>query len=108
MTQFKYLGIWLDLSLTWSIHVDKLVKNVDKCVGILQRASSVLPRQTLNLLYKTLILPRFDYCDAVWGNAAKVLFAKLEKIQITLEELSWASSEDPQQTSFYPLLDGNP
>ncbi len=78
---FKYLGVWLDQSLTWSVHIEKITKTVDKRVGVLRRIRSVLPQHTLNLLYKSLILPHFDYCDAVWGNSAKVFLSKLDTIQ---------------------------
>ena len=81
VTQFKYQGVWQDPSLTWNVHIDKLVKNVNTRLGVLRRVRSVLPQNTLNLLNKTLILPHFDYCDAVWGNSAKVFLTKLDKIQ---------------------------
>ena len=76
VTQFKYLGVWMDQSLTWSDHIDKLSKKVNKRLGVLRRVKNVLPQNTLNL-----ILPHFDYCDAVWGNSSKTLLDKLEKLQ---------------------------
>ena len=54
---FKYLGIWLDPSRTWSANTDKLVSKVNKRVGLLRRVRNVLPQRTLNLLYKSLIVP---------------------------------------------------
>ena len=65
-------GIWLDPSLlTWSANTDKLVSKVNKHVGLLIRVRNVLPQRTLNLLYKSLIVPHFDYCDVVCGDACK-------------------------------------
>ena len=78
---FKYLGIWLDRSLTWSANTDKLVSKVNKRVGLLRRVRNVLPQRSLNLLYKSLIVPNFDYCDVVWGNACKTFLSKLDKLQ---------------------------
>ena len=51
---FKYLGVWLDQSLSWSVHIEKSTKTVNKRVGVLRKIRSVLPQHTLNLLYKTL------------------------------------------------------
>ena len=65
VTQFKYLGVWLDPSLTWNVHIDKLAKKVNKHVGVLRMVRSVFPQHTLNLLYKTVILSHFEYCDTV-------------------------------------------
>ena len=78
---FEYLGIWLDPFLTWSANTDKLVSKVYKRVGPLRRVRNVLPQRTLNLLYKSLIGPHFDYCDEVRGNACKTFLSKLEKLQ---------------------------
>ena len=78
---FKYLGIWLDPSLTWSNNTDKLVSTVNKRIGLLRRVRNVLPKHTLNLLYKSLVVPHFDYCDVVWGNACKTYLLRLDKLQ---------------------------
>ena len=108
--QFKYLGIWMDPSLTWNIHIDNLVKKI-KRVGLLRRVRNVIPRHTSNLLYKTLILPQFDYCDVVWGNSSKTSLSKLDKLQscagrvilglprrsstdLVLSTLGWTTLED--------------
>ena len=78
---FKYLGIWLDPSLTWTTNIDKLVSKVNKRIGLLRRIRNVLPQHTLNLLFKSLIIPHFDYCNVVWGNACKTNLARLDKLQ---------------------------
>ena len=72
VTQFKYLDVWLDPSLTWNMHIDKPVTNVNKRLGVLRIVRSVLPRHTLNMLYKTMLLPHFVYCDTVWGDSSKL------------------------------------
>ena len=38
--QFKYLGIWLDPSLTWSVNTEKLVSKVNKRIGLLCNLNS--------------------------------------------------------------------
>ena len=44
---------------------------------------NILPKSTLNLLFKSLILPHFDYCDVVWGNAGTSHLSRLDKLQNT-------------------------
>ena len=78
---FKYLGVWLDLALTWNEQIDKLSKTVSKHNGLLRRLCNVLPQKNLNILYKALILPHLDYCDAVWGNAGKIQLKILDRLQ---------------------------
>ena len=81
--QFKYLGIWLDPSLTWSVNTEKLVSKVNKRIGLLRRVRNVLPTKTLKMLYKSLIIHDFDYCDVVWGNAGNTLLSRLDVLQKT-------------------------
>lgn len=109
--KFKYLGIWLDPSLTWSAHFDKLTSTVSKRNGLLRRLRNTLPQKTLILLYKSLTVPHFDYCDVVWGNATKKYLNRLDTLQNTagkiilglprryptdalLDRLSWEKLED--------------
>jgi len=81
--KFKYLGVWLDPSLTWSLQIDKISKTVSKRNGLLRRLRNILPQKILNLLYKALILPHLDYCDVVWGNAGKTHLKHLDRLQNT-------------------------
>ena len=79
--KFKYLGVWLDPALTWNEQIDKISKTVSKRNGLLRRLRKVLPQKNLNMLYKALILPHLDYCDAVWGNAGKTQLKILDRLQ---------------------------
>ena len=79
--KFKYLGVWLDPALTWNEQIDKISKTVSKRNGLLQRLCNVLPLKNLNMLYKALILPHLDYCDAVWGNAGKIQLKILDRLE---------------------------
>ena len=67
---FKYLGIWLDPSLTWSANTDKLVSKVNQRVGLLRWVRNVLPQCALNLLYKSLIVPIL--ITAMWSGEMHV------------------------------------
>ena len=80
--QFKYLGFGLIPSLSWSFHIDKLVSKINQRIGLLRRVR-ILPKATLNLLFKSLILPHFDYCDVVWGNTGTSHLSRLNKLQNT-------------------------
>ena len=115
MDSFKYLGIWLDPSLTWTTNFDKPVSKINKRIGLLRRIRNVLPQRTLNLLYKSLIVPHFDYCSVVWGNACETNLARLDKLQkaagkmilglprrfptdILLDKIGWQKLQDCRTT----------
>ena len=63
---YKYLGITLDSRLSFKDHVNYMKKKTFAKIHLLGKLSYILDRQTLLQLYKTLILPLFDYGDIVY------------------------------------------
>ena len=78
---FKCLCLNVDETLTWDAHIATITSKVAKVIGVLRRLKSLLPHHVLVTVYKSLILPHFDYCSSVWGNLGKVLAQKLQKLQ---------------------------
>ena len=58
---FKYLGVQLDCTLSFSNHIDYIARKVNSRLAVLGRASRYLDTKLLLTLYKALILPHFDY-----------------------------------------------
>ena len=64
--EVKYLGIQLDPLLNFEEHVDYIrCKTIGK-VKLLGRLNEILAKDTLLMLYKTLILPIIDYGDVIF------------------------------------------
>ena len=49
--------------------------------GALRLCKSIVPLDTLKILYNTLILPYFHYCCLVWNNCSITLKTNLQKLQ---------------------------
>ena len=77
----KYLGVYLNENLKWSDHVNQLCSKVNKSIRALKQARDYASLDILNIIYKSLIQPVFDYCDVVWDNLDKGLATKLQKLQ---------------------------
>ena len=45
------------------------------------RVRHPIPKATLFLIYRALILPHFNYCNTVWGNCGITLRNKLQNLQ---------------------------
>ena len=73
----KYLVMIVDDKLTWSQHVDYISSKITRNVGILKRIRHFIPKESLLLLYHTLIEPYFKYCSIVWGQCSETLRDKL-------------------------------
>ena len=77
----KNLGITFDELLTWTKHINL---NISKAVGSfinLSRFKRFLNAKSKSLLCESIILSRFNYCDAVYLNIDLYLQKKIQKIQ---------------------------
>ena len=77
----KYLGINLDETLSWNIHIEKLIKKISSGLGALRRIKPFIPQKALLLVFNALIQSHFDYCSSVWSNLNIGLSDKLQKLQ---------------------------
>ena len=67
---FKFLGVLVDNTLTWSDHIDMVCNKVTRSLNLLYCLSWFLP-QPLLLYFKSYILPSFDCCNVVWSECTK-------------------------------------
>ena len=79
--RFKYLGVMLDSALTFSHHVEYLKSKTLSKIGLLGKAGYFVDHNTSIMLYKTLILPYFDYCDYVYHCLNQKDCYTLQKLQ---------------------------
>ncbi len=85
---YKYLGIMIDECLIFDAHVQYMKKKTFSKVKLLGRLKWVLDRDTLLLLYKTLILPIIDYGDTVYHGISQQDAYCLQKLQNTAHCMS--------------------
>eukprot|EP00914_Ancora_sagittata_P027835 GHVO01054401.1.p1 GENE.GHVO01054401.1~~GHVO01054401.1.p1 ORF type:complete len:290 (+),score=-23.50 GHVO01054401.1:74-871(+) len=77
----SFLGVKIDNKLTFADHIKHISNKVSKSIGVLYKVSKVVNRQTLHMLYNSLVLPYLTYCIVVWGNAADVHIERLFRLQ---------------------------
>ena len=78
----KYLGVTLDLKLTFEEHLLNVFKTVNRTIGLMRKLQSVLPRITLVTIYKAFVRPHLDYGDILYDQAFNNSFHdRLESIQ---------------------------
>ncbi len=81
VSTFKYLGLWLDETLTFEEHIGQISKKVNKRLGILSKIRKNVNIDPALMLYKCLVLPHLEYCDVVWDNCASKFKDTLQKLQ---------------------------
>lgn len=67
----KFLGMIIDNKLKWKPHINNLKAKLSKTIAIMYKTKDVLNKNSLNLLYCSLVLPYINYCVEVWGNTHK-------------------------------------
>ena len=77
---FKYLGVLINDTLTWSDHVDMICRKVSCRLNLLRRLSWFLPCFLLLTNLKSYILPHFDYCDVIWSGCTLDESRRLESL----------------------------
>ena len=77
---FKFLGVLVNDTLTWSDHIGMVCNKVTRSLNLLRRLSWFLPQPLLLLYLKSYILPSFDYCDVVWSGCTKDEALRLETL----------------------------
>lgn len=81
VSNFKYLGLVLDSTLSWGDHIDYVQKKVSSLCGIMYRVSKFVPRNALMTFYHGCIHSHFQYLNIVWGHACKTKVRKLQVLQ---------------------------
>ena len=64
----KYLGIYLDCSLSWNTQIHQVAKNIKRSVGVLFKIRRNVNTKILVNLYYALIYPYLIYGLILWGN----------------------------------------
>ena len=81
VSTYKYLGIHLDEHLSFSDHIDFIVNNSRCKLGMLKRIRRYMNQDTSLMLYKTLVVPLFDYGDIIYMNTSVEQLDRIQKLQ---------------------------
>ncbi len=61
----KLLGVVINHNLLWESHINGVVSNINRKLGLLRRIKDCLPLPTRKLFSNSHILPYIDYCSLV-------------------------------------------
>ena len=65
----KCLGVMIDDKLTWKHHIDLVKSKLSRSSPIIYKASFLIERRGMHVLYYSLFLPYIMYCAEIWGNS---------------------------------------
>ena len=78
---YKYLGITLDSTLSFNYHVRTVASTVSFKINLLAKIRKFLNETVALKIYKSMILPYFDYGDVIYNTANMEGLDKLQRLQ---------------------------
>ena len=80
VSEYKYLGIWLDEKLSFKTHVDSLATKLRQKVGFLYRNRSSFPMISRKRVIEAVFLSVLDYGDVIYRHAADTTLKLLDSV----------------------------
>ena len=80
VTEYKYLGIWLDEKLTFKSHVDKLVSKLRQKIGFFYRNRANFPMISRKRVIEAVFMSVLDYGDVIYRNASSSTLKSLDAV----------------------------
>ena len=78
----KHLGIILQNNCRWDEHIRSVINKTSMLFSCLRSYKYKISRKALETMYKSFILPLFDYADIVWDNRTDTQSKKLESLHL--------------------------
>ena len=104
------MGIIVDDILTWEEHTEYISVKIKRGIGILKVTGKFRERESLILIYRTLIEPYLRYCGTVWGQCNETQKDKLQALQNkaarAIAEVKFNNVEHPRLLRDLGWLDG--
>ena len=98
----KYLGIMIDSTLTWNIHIDKISKTISRSIGLLYKIRPFVNNKILKMLYYSLVYPHLNYVTEAWGSADPTYLNRILILQKRIVRM--LTFNDLRQQDFFPLI----
>eukprot|EP00914_Ancora_sagittata_P007950 GHVO01015676.1.p1 GENE.GHVO01015676.1~~GHVO01015676.1.p1 ORF type:complete len:140 (+),score=1.59 GHVO01015676.1:276-695(+) len=77
----KYLGIDIDVNLTWNDYVSVLTRKVVFKLSLLRRTIHAMPQYIAEKIYLSTVQPCIDYAISVWGQTTETNLYKIQRLQ---------------------------
>ena len=78
----KHLGVILQSNCKWDSHIKSIISKCRTLIACLRSYKYRLSRKALEIMYRSFILPHFDYADIVWDNCSNSLAEELETLHL--------------------------
>ena len=102
---YKYLGLWLDSSLSFSTHINNIQIKVKARLAFLFRNKASFTRSAKLTLVKMTILPIVDYGDTIYKMASKTALHKLDVLHHSAIRFATNAPFNTHHCELFKLVD---
>ena len=95
VSQFTFLGIVLDETLSWKNHITMITNKLSRINGVLHRLKFIFPKNILLTIYKSLFMPHINYGSLVWGNNFEAISKLQERAIRTITHSHYIAHSEP-------------
>jgi hypothetical protein len=79
VSEFKYLGIWLDECLDFGFHVSKMISKIKPRIYCLMRLKRYIPKNKFPQVFRAIVVSSVEYGVQIWGVKDN-LISKLQNV----------------------------
>ena len=94
---YKFLGIFVDDSLSWDFQINQISNRISKLNGLLSRLKNTFPKHVLNIIYNSLILSILNYGILCWG------FGQCDRIKVLQKKAIRNVNNSPYNSHTLPI-----
>ena len=77
----SFLGLQIDELIKWYEHTSKAANCISRKLGMMNRIKNIVSRETLKIVYNTLIQPHLNYGIILWGGTFEKGLSRIRKLQ---------------------------
>ena len=78
---YKYLGVTLTPSLSWTFHITTICANASKSLGYIRRNLRNCPSDIRKLAFLTFVRPQLEFASPIWSPYQEYVIRMLEAVQ---------------------------
>ena len=67
VNHYKFLGIFIDNSLSWDVHINHISVKLSKTIGLMSKLKIFFPKHILLNIYNSLVLSHINYGITCWS-----------------------------------------
>jgi hypothetical protein len=97
------LGVFLDQTLSWSVHVQNVIKKALSTLIQIRRNSTVLPALIRKRIVQSLVFPQLDYGSLIMSGMSQYLSVKMQRMQNACIRFVYDLRRDVHVTPYYKL-----